>query len=143
MLAVLVVFGVFELREGFAWRMNAFNSLKMSTIQLTPLTYKSVSIFVPSLPRINLLVKSEFEKDICAIVEGWKEQPLEKSEYSQKYIDEWLESGKAFLSTAEGTRSIYKSESKITNQRLSLVSSKRPKQKLMAVETYVNCGSKE
>jgi hypothetical protein len=103
-----------------------------------PTTYTSVAINSPKLPikRLNLLVK-ESERSILDTIELWNE---ETDLAEEETIQRWVDSGLAFLSTAEGQRAIYKKEQKLA--KTSIVTNK-PRRRPMAADVYVNAGTEE
>jgi hypothetical protein len=111
--------------------------LRLRMAAKKPTTYTSVSISSSNLPvkQVKLLVK-ENDHSVLETIELWNENSDLADEST---IQRWVDDGQAFLSTAEGTRAIYRKEAAITK---NLVSSKRPKRPI-AVDVYVNAGTEE
>lgn len=108
-----------------------------------PQMYKSIQVTVPNLQsKVSLLVKNEYEKSVSETIESWKAQIGGLTKKPEDEINEWIDRGMAFLSTPEGTRSIYKSEYELARHQ-RVTSKGLPKRNTMAAEVYVNTGTKD
>jgi len=79
---------------------------------------------------------------VIETIENWKAQRVGLAKKPEDEINEWIDRGMAFLSTPEGTRSIYKSEYELAKHQ-RVTSKGLPKRNTMAAEVYVNTGTKE
>ena len=90
-------------------------------------------------------MKSENEQEVMRTVQRWNAKVDKNAIESQ--IATWISAGVAFPNSPEGTRLIYKSESKIgidERQRPFSAGSRRlSKRSTIAADVYVNCGSEE
>ena len=90
-------------------------------------------------------MKSENEQEVMRTVQRWNAKMDKNSIESQ--LATWISAGVAFPNSPEGTRLIYKSESKIgidERQRPFSAGSRRlSKRRTIAADVYVNCGSEE
>ena len=89
-------------------------------------------------------MKSESEQEVLSAMQKWNGK-VDRSKIENQ-IESWVSAGVAFPNSPEGTRLIYKSESKVgidERQRPSSWGKRLPKRSTIAADVYVNCGTEE
>ena len=114
---------------------NIYNIYRHNKLMMVR-SYKAVNLLAPKTKTKSTILVRDDANDIVDMINTW----TESSKIDDNLVEKWMEEGRAFWLTSQGTRAMHLAERRSWKEKPTI---KKPSTLKYAVDTYINIGNSD